>query len=65
VGDVEEVLTDPETNRVTHFVVAEGLLLKERKLVPANWVDSILESEVLLTVPAGVVKDLPEYREAA
>lgn len=65
VGDVEEVLTDSETDRVTHFVIAEGLLLKERKLIPANWVDSILENRVFLCVPAEVVKDLPRYREAA
>lgn len=65
VGDVEEVLTDPETNRVTHFVIAEGLLLKERKLIPANWVDSILEDRVFLSVPSDVVEDLPHYREAA
>jgi uncharacterized protein YrrD len=65
VGDIEEVLTDPETDRVTHFVIAEGLLLKERRLVPANWVDSILEDRVFLCVPSDVVEDLPEYHEAA
>ena len=65
VGDVEEVLTDSETDRVTHLVIAEGLLLKEKKLIPASWVASILESRVLLCVPSDVVKNLPEYREAA
>jgi len=64
VGDVDEVLTDAKTNRVSHFVIAKGLILKERKLIPAHWAESILVDRILLTVPSNVVENLPEYREA-
>lgn len=65
IGNVDEVMTDPETERVSHFVISEGLILKEKKLIPAHWVRSLLEDQVFLSVPSGVVEDLPEYQEAA
>lgn len=65
VGNIEEVLTDAKTDRVTHLVISKGLILKEKKLIPASWVQSILADRVFLSVPARVVEDLPDYREAA
>ncbi|MFN2291356.1 MAG: PRC-barrel domain-containing protein [Anaerolineae bacterium] len=62
IGDVEEILTDPQENRATHFVISTGLLLKEHKLVPTQWVSTILEAEVYLSVSSDVVKGLPEYK---
>lgn len=63
IGNVDEVLTDPETDRITHFVISEGLILKERKLIPANWAEKFLGGQVFLSVPSDVVQNLPEYRE--
>jgi uncharacterized protein YrrD len=63
IGKVDEVMTDAETERVTHFIISEGLIFKEKKLIPAHWVQSILEDRVFLSVPSGVVKDLPDYEE--
>jgi uncharacterized protein YrrD len=65
VGDLEEILTDPQENRATHFVISSGLLLKEKKLVPTQWVSTMLDEEVYLSVSADVIKDLPDYREPA
>jgi len=62
VGDVEEVLTDPEGDYVTHLVVSRGLLLKEKKLVPATWVTSVMEEEVQLAVGRRLLDELPEYQ---
>ena len=62
VGDVEDVLTDPQADRATHFVVSEGLLLKERKLVPAVWVDRVYEDEVHLAVGSTMFEMLREYQ---
>ena len=62
VGDVKQILTDPQENRATHFVISTGLLLKERKLVPTQWVSTILEKEVYLKVSSDLIKDLPEYK---
>jgi uncharacterized protein YrrD len=61
VGDVEQVLTGPQADRVTHFVIADGLLLKERKLIPSQWVSTMAEDRVELAVGSDLLKSLPEY----
>jgi uncharacterized protein YrrD len=63
VGDVERVLTGPQADRATHFVISQGLLLKEKKLVPAIWVDSIYEDKVHLAVGSRLVEELREYHD--
>ncbi len=63
VGDIEEVLTEPEADRATHFVVSEGVLLKQKKLIPTHWISTVLEDRVLLSVDAQVVENLPEYEK--
>jgi uncharacterized protein YrrD len=63
VGDVDDVLTDPDTERVTHFVISRGLLLHERKLIPVNWVDKIGENRVHLAVGSKTIQGLPDYEE--
>jgi uncharacterized protein YrrD len=61
VGDVERLVVDRDSNRATHFVISAGLLFKERKLIPANWVKSVEEEKVYLSVPSRVLERLPEY----
>lgn len=61
VGDVEEVLTEPEADRATHIVISEGLLLKDKKLIPTHWISTVLEDRVLLGVDAQLIESLPEY----
>lgn len=61
VGNVDAVLTEPEADRATHLVVSEGVLFPHRKLVPMQWVDTVLENEIHLAVPATLLDDLPEY----
>jgi uncharacterized protein YrrD len=61
VGNVEQVLTDPQADRVTHFVISEGLLLKERKLVPMGWVSGMDEKEVRLAVGSWLLDELRPY----
>ena len=43
VGSIEQLVVDRQDNRVSHFVVGEGLLFKERKLIPVTWISSIGE----------------------
>jgi uncharacterized protein YrrD len=62
VGDVERLFVDSDSNRATHFVIAEGLLFKEGKLIPANWVRSIEEDKLHLAVPSRVLERLPAYQ---
>jgi len=62
IGNVEQVIADSESNHMTHFVVGKGFLLKEHKLVPANWVTSVEEDKIYLSVEADVFEHLPDYQ---
>jgi uncharacterized protein YrrD len=61
VGDVERLLVESDSNRATHFVITRGVFLKERKLVPAQWVRSIEENKVHLIVSSQLLERLPPY----
>jgi uncharacterized protein YrrD len=61
VGDVERLVIEPELNKATHFVISQGLLFKDRKLVPAQWVKSVEEDKVHLVVSARLLERLPSY----
>ena len=62
VGNVEQVITESQENRVSHFVISEGFLLKERKLVPAVWVTKVTEDEIHLSVESSLFERLPDYQ---
>jgi uncharacterized protein YrrD len=63
IGNVERLFLEPDSNRVTHFLVSQGVLFKDRKLIPAEWVKSVEEDHVYLTVPSKVLERLPAYQE--
>ena len=62
VGDIERVFTDPLEDRATHLLISEGLILKEKKLIPTRWMTHVLEDEVHLSVDSECVEGLPEYQ---
>jgi sporulation protein YlmC with PRC-barrel domain len=59
-GNIERVLVDAPAELVTHLVVSRGLLLKEKTLIPIQWVKLIGEEEVHLRVKEDLVKELAE-----
>ena len=61
VGTIETLITDPKDERVTHLVISSGLLLKERKMIPAYWLSSVNDDEVHLSVESRLLDRLPEY----
>jgi len=61
VGSVERIFANPERERATHILISEGLLLKEKKLVPTTWIMRVGEEKVHLAVSADLVDNLPEY----
>lgn len=61
VGDVERLFVEPDSNQATHFLISQGLLFKNHKLVPANWISSATEDEVRLTVSSQLLESLPDY----
>lgn len=63
VGDVERLFVEPESNRATHFVISQGVLFKDRKLIPTHWVRSIGEDKIDLSVTSQVLEQLPSYEE--
>lgn len=63
VGDVESLFVDGDTDQVTHFLISQGLLFKEHKLVPAHWVNAVSDDKVHLSVSKEVLEDLPQYEE--
>lgn len=62
VGDIERLLIDQETDRVTHLVLSSGMLLKQSKMVPAYWLTDVHDNEVHLAVDSGLLSKLPDYR---
>jgi uncharacterized protein YrrD len=62
VGDVERIFTDPLEDRATHLLVSEGLILKDKKLIPTSWMSTVHEDEVHLLVGSDLVESLPEYQ---
>jgi uncharacterized protein YrrD len=62
IGNVEQVITDPESDHVTHFVIGKGFLLKEHKLIPAFWVSKVDDGKIHLSVQARVFERLPDYQ---
>lgn len=61
VGNIEQVIVEPQDGRATHFVVHGGLF-SDRKLIPVLWISSISENEVRLAVSSGLLERLPEYK---
>lgn len=62
-GTIDEVLLDDETERATHFVIEQGLVSKERKLIPTAWVDKMHEGKVRLLVGSELLEDLKAFSE--
>jgi uncharacterized protein YrrD len=63
VGDVERLLVDTDSNRATHFVISQGLLFKDRKLIPVSWINSVQEDKVHLTISSKMLERLPSYKD--
>lgn len=61
VGTIEQVLTDPLADRVTHFLISQGMLFPEKKLIPITWVSEVNEDEVYLAVGKRTLEALQHY----
>lgn len=61
VGNVEEVVVDPTSDQVSHFVISKGVFFSEEKLIPISWVKGFDSDKLKLVVNEGIVENLPEY----
>jgi len=63
VGSVERIVVDANTKKATHFVLASGRLIRERKLIPIHWVTTLAEDKLQLEVGSRFLDRLPVYEE--
>jgi sporulation protein YlmC with PRC-barrel domain len=63
VGQLEQVVVDPQTKEVSHIVVRKGWLFTEDKLVPLSLIDSTDEDSIRLREDAGDLNELAAYEE--
>jgi len=57
VGNVDRILVDPSLEQATHLILTQGLLVKERKLIPMKWVMMLGEDTVHLQVTEAELKE--------
>lgn len=62
IGLLDHVITDPKNDSVTHLVIASGLLIKKRKLIPAYWLGDVLDDQVQLSVGSCLFSCLIDFR---
>jgi uncharacterized protein YrrD len=60
VGDIEEIFVDPNSNETSHFTVAQGFIFKDKKLIPAYWVEQVTEDSVHLGVSEKTLEKLAD-----
>lgn len=61
VGDIEQVFADPDSDRATHFVISQGMIFKDKKLVPTAWIDKLRTDKVYLDVDSEFLDRLANY----
>jgi uncharacterized protein YrrD len=62
IGKIEQIFTDSVEDRATHLLISEGLILKEKRLIPTQWIRNLFEDEVHISVSSEFVNGLPEYQ---
>ena len=63
IGEVEQIVADPETKTVTHFVISKEFLCETKKLIPSQWIDSVGDGQVNLAIEKELIQRLPDYPE--
>jgi sporulation protein YlmC with PRC-barrel domain len=61
VGEVHDVLIDPETERPTHIILREGILVIKEVNIPVDYVQEVESDRVLLKVNKERVERLPRF----
>jgi sporulation protein YlmC with PRC-barrel domain len=62
LGNVEKVFVDSKSLAATHFLISKGLLFKEHKLIPVDWIEDLNEEDVYLTVDQAFMERVPDYK---
>lgn len=62
-GTVTKILTGPQSDHVSHFVISHGALHQDHLMVPIHWVDHVSDDEVMLAVSSEILDELPKYHQ--
>ncbi len=63
VGTLKQVLMQPGTEKASHFVIRQGTLFTEDRLVPLKWIQFVGEDQIHLSVNAQFLESLPAYED--
>jgi uncharacterized protein YrrD len=64
VGHMESVFADAAVEQITHLLISNGLITKEKKLLPIDWVTVLGEDEIHLRVNKLSVDELADVSAA-
>jgi sporulation protein YlmC with PRC-barrel domain len=63
VGEIDRVVLDPQTGKVTHLVVQQGFLFTENKVMPVEFVAASSKDRVTLKESVDDFEHLPPFKE--
>jgi sporulation protein YlmC with PRC-barrel domain len=63
IGNLNRFVIDPKTRKITHIVFEQGTLLPKEYVLPMEWVDQVLDTEILLRPLPVSVDDYPPFEE--
>jgi uncharacterized protein YrrD len=63
VGDIEKVMTDNQKDRITYVLITKGMISKEKKLIPAHWIQNVKEDSIELAVDSKFIDKLHPYQD--
>jgi sporulation protein YlmC with PRC-barrel domain len=61
IGEVHDVLIDPETESPTHIILREGILVIKEVNIPVGYVQKVEDDRVLLKVGKEEIERLPRF----
>jgi uncharacterized protein YrrD len=63
VGQIDRVVIDPGSKKLTHLVVKKGLLFTEDKVIPLDLVETATEDRIVLKAGPRDPDDFPDFEE--
>lgn len=61
VGNIVKVFSNAENDCITHLLVSRGILFKEERLIPVEWIDKAGEGTLNLAVESSLLNRLQPY----
>jgi uncharacterized protein YrrD len=59
-GSMESVFADPGATQITHLLISNGLIAREKKMIPIHWVMTMDEDEIHLRVEKSSIEELAD-----